>query len=35
MKQSCMTFKTLNEAGKQDLPVRGAGYEPVQSRRSI
>ena len=25
----------LEKAGKQDPPVRGAGYEPVPSRRSI
>ena len=27
--------KTINEAGKQDPPVCGVGYEPVPSRRSI
>ena len=26
---------TYTPAGKQDPPVRGAGYEPVPSRRSI
>ena len=26
---------TVERAGKQDPPVRGAGYEPVPSRRSI
>ena len=29
------TFSRRNLAGKQDPPIRGAGYKPVLSRRSI